>query len=220
MIVELIPSKYRNEMLKFERDEMVESLIKICNKVMEVMKVPVEWEDMKVKSISKNKGSKTEMGNRRGIFLTSIISKIFEKVLMEKTNKQITTSEYENGGKRGRSTKDNWLALMAILDNAKRRGESCVLLFADAEKCFDHLWLEDCLVDLNEARMREREILILLKMNEKARIQVDTTFGKTKEINLEKIVKQGTVYGPQLCCVSTDKINGMGYDSTTVWHRL
>ena len=53
-------------------------------------------------------------------------------------------------------------------------------------------------------------------MNEKARMQVDTPFGKTKEINLERIVKQGTVYGPQLCCVSTDKINGMGYDSTTV----
>ena len=105
---------------------------------------------------------------------------------------------------------------MVILDLAKRRGESCVLLFADAEKCFDHLWLEDCLVDLNEAGMKEREILILFKINEKTRMQVDTPLGKTKEINLERIVKQGTVYGPQLCCASTDKINGMEYDSTTV----
>ena len=66
-------------------------------------------------------------------------------------------SECQNGGKTGRSTKDNWLAVMAILDNARYRGEECVLLFADAEKCFDKLWLEDCLVDLHKAGLRERE---------------------------------------------------------------
>ena len=76
------------------------------------------------------------------------------------------------------------------------------------EKCFDNLWLEDCLVDMWKAGMREREVMMLLKLNEKTKMEIDTPYGKTKE--LENIVKQGTVYGPQLCCVSTDKVNTIG----------
>ena len=56
--------------------------------------------------------------------------------------------------------------------------------------------------------MREREVMMLLKLNEKTKMEIDTPYGKTKE--LENIVKQGTVYGPQLCCVSTDKVNTIG----------
>ena len=48
------------------------------------------------------------------------------------------------GGKKGRSTKDNWL-IMAIIDENKKLGKDTYMIFADAEKCFDKLWLEDCL---------------------------------------------------------------------------
>ena len=30
------------------------------------------------------------------------------------------------------------------------------MVFADAEKCFDKFWLEDCLVDINRDGLRER----------------------------------------------------------------
>ena len=35
-------------------------------------------------------------------------------------------------------------------------GKYTYVVMADAEKCFDKLWLEDCLVDMAEAGMRER----------------------------------------------------------------
>ena len=63
---------------------------------------------------------------------------------------------------------------MAILDNAKRSNETCHLLFADSEKCFDKLWLEDCLIDLKKAGMWEREVAMILKLNEKAKIEILT----------------------------------------------
>ena len=34
-----------------------------------------------------------------------------------------------------------------------------------------------------------------------------TLTGKTNPITVEEIVKQGTVFGPKLCCASTGKIN-------------
>ena len=31
--------------------------------------------------------------------------------------------------------------------------------------------------------------------------------GETDEVTVTEVVKQGTVYGPKLCCVSTGKVN-------------
>ena len=78
-------SGWKNKMVLEGGEEMDKSLTKICNKVMEEGQIPTEWEKMKVKSIFKNKGSIQEVKNRRGIFLTSIISKLFEKMLMIRT---------------------------------------------------------------------------------------------------------------------------------------
>ena len=96
---------------------------------------------------------------------------------------------------------------MAVMEENKRLGKDTYLIFADAEKCFDKLWLEDCLVRMNEAGMREREVELLRSLNEKATIVIDTPSGMTEEFIVENIVKQGTVYGPQMCCVSTMAVN-------------
>jgi len=147
---------------------------------------------MKIKSIYKNKGSRMEMKNRRGIFLTNIVSKLYEKVIMNKTKEHIKISKYQ--GQEGRSIKDNWIAIMAVMDMNRRLKRDTHMLFADAVKCFDKLWLDDCLLDLKEAGMREKEIKVIRKLNEKARIEIETPVGSTTEIEAKKIVKQGTVF--------------------------
>ena len=80
----------------------------------------------------------------------------------------------------------------------------------DAEKCFNKLWLKDTLIDLHEAGSREREVKMIYLMNKKAEITINTPVGETEEITAKEIVKQGTIFGPKLCCVSTDKINKVG----------
>ena len=55
--------------------------------------------------------------------------------------------------------------------------------------------------------MRERDAAMVYKLNEEAKFKVDTPSGMTEEIRVREIVKQGTVYGPKLCCASTGKIN-------------
>ena len=207
---------WRNEMLKYGGDEMKISLHKIYDKILNEMSIPSEWEMMQIKSTYKQKGEMTNIKNRRGLILTSIVGKFFEKVIMRENEGSVEISKYQNGGRKKRSTKDNWLALMAILDNAKRSNETCHLLFADAEKCFDNLWLEDCLIDLKRSGMREREVAMILKLNEKAKIEIVTPYGSTNRIEITRIVKQGTVYGPQLYCVNTDKVNSMSEKSSVL----
>ena len=54
----------------------------------------------------------------------------------------------------------------------------------------------------------EREIYdMIYKLNEKAIFKVQTPAGETEEIEVEEVVKQGTVFGTKLCCASTGKIN-------------
>ena len=55
--------------------------------------------------------------------------------------------------------------------------------------------------------MPERDASMIYKLNEKANFKVSTPAGITKEIKVKEIVKQGTVFGPKLCCASTGKIN-------------
>ena len=62
----------------------------------------------------------------------------------------------QSGGTKKRGTVDNWLTMNAVIDEGKRLGKPVYLFFADLVKCFDRLWLKDCLIDLHECGMRER----------------------------------------------------------------
>lgn len=119
-----------------------------------------------------------------------------EKIILNKVESSLQTSVYQSGGKKGMSTSDNWIILMAIMDNNRRLKKNTYILMVDAEKCFDKLWLQDCLIDMRDAGMREKEIKLIYEMNKEARIVVDTPAGLTKEVRVEKIVKQETVFGP------------------------
>ena len=83
------------------------------------------------------------------------------------------------------------------------------LFFGDLVKCFDKLWLKDCLVDLHSAGAREREVKILYLLNKSATAKIITPVGITNEISISETVKQGTVFAPKLCCASTGKLNNM-----------
>ena len=88
--------------------------------------------------------------------------------------------------------------------------------FVDAEKCFDKLWLKDCLISLWEKGMKATDIRMIYMMNKKAKVKVNTQSGMTSEFAVEEIVKQGTVLGPKLCCSQTDDINRYGKMITTM----
>ena len=72
--------------------------------------------------------------------------------------------------------------------------------FADLVKCFDRLWLKDCINDLNECGMRERELGLIYKLNKEAHFKVNSPAGITREVKVAEIVKQGTVLA-QSCAV-------------------
>eukprot|EP00111_Clytia_hemisphaerica_P023788 TCONS_00070099-protein len=187
--------------------EIKEHLRIIFNKISNGEDIPQAWQRVKIKSIHK-KGSSLEMNNRRGIFITNVVSKVWEKVLLEKMNETMKIDINQNGGQKGRGTLDNLMAILSIQQMAKHR--ETYIVFADANKFFDRLWLKDCINDLKDAGVREAEARQVFELNKKCQIIIDTPVGSTQEIEIGETVKQGIILGPQLCCASTLVVNKVG----------
>ena len=88
------------------------------------------------------------------------------------------------------------------------------LTFMDSEKCFDKLWLLDGIGDLWRCGTDVRTYIMIKVMNEKAKETVQSPAGETEPFELDNIVRQGTVYGPQICIASMDNINRSGKSYT------
>ena len=63
--------------------------------------------------------------------------------------------------------------------------------------------------------MREREVYMLYEMNKESNIVIEILVGMTDSITVHEIVKQGTIFGPILCSVAIEMINGIGEEIST-----
>ena len=170
---------------------------------------PKQWNQVLITTLFKNKGSKRELVNYRGIFLTSCISKLCEKLIMLRISEPLkSVSLAQCGATQQKSAADNVFILNACIDHAKYLNQPLYLAFYDFQQCFDKLWLEDCLIGLWKVGIRDQMLSLILSMNEECQIVVQSPCGKTEPFEIDRIVKQGTVLGPQLCKVSTAEYGG------------
>ena len=90
--------------------------------------------------------------------------------------------------------------------------------FYDIEKCFDGLWLEDCINSLWQCGVDDDILHLIYLLNRKADITVRTPFRNTQSFKICNLVKQGTVPGPILDNCYLDDIcsEGHGYNMGTV----
>ena len=51
---------------------------------------------------------------------------------------------------------------------------------------------------------------ILFEMNKETDVMIRTPVGNTENIQIEEVVKQGTIFGPIMCCTETLTVNSIG----------
>ena len=80
---------------------------------MEEKRVPREWQKALIVPLFKNKGSRLDCGNYRGISLISVPTKVFMRVLLNRIKPKIEERlrEEQAGLRGGRSTVDQIFAL-------------------------------------------------------------------------------------------------------------
>jgi hypothetical protein len=209
---------WSNETVVRGGSEMINSLHKIFKIIDETMEIPEEWNRMAIRTLHK-KGSKFKMENKRGLFLTNIISKVYERVVKQRNEVKMkeNRSPWQMGGEKKRSGTDNLFITYSVIERNKYMGKPTYVFYADAEKCFDKLWLDDAVIELWKKGTNIRDALVIREMNKTAKIIIHTPVGETEEIICESIVKQGTVYGPQLCGVSMGRVNDIGRGIVTMY---
>ena len=79
------------------------------------------------------------------------MSKAYEivKKIQNKTV-QSNMSNMQTAGKKNRSTMDNIIIINTIIEKQRKSQENTYRVFADAEKCFDKLCLNVCLIEMEE----------------------------------------------------------------------
>ena len=81
------------------------------------------------------------------------------------------------------------------------------IFFADAVKCYDKLWLKDCLLEMYKLGYGPNTLKILYEMNKETDIIIRTPVGNTNNIQIKEVIKQGTIFRPIMCCVETSTVN-------------
>ncbi len=101
---------WNNELMKDGGDEMEKSIELMINAVLSEEVIPDEWNSMLIKSTHK-KGEKSLMKNKRGLFLTNVVSKAFEKAV-EIEMGPLRYDRFQSGGTKGLAPIDNWLIII------------------------------------------------------------------------------------------------------------
>ena len=192
-------------------DEMIKSLEILYNRIEQEKIIPKQWLQLIIKSVDK-KGSGEELSkNQRGLFLVNIVPKVYEKVKKtQNETKHNKMSEMQTADKKQRSTMDNIVIVSAIIDQRRIEKSKTYMFFADTVKCFDQLWLQDCMIELAKLGYNKNDLEILYKLNETAQFKINTPYGDTENIETKEVVKQGTTYGPIMCCASIARVIEIG----------
>ena len=185
-------------------DGLLKALLKVFNAIKKSKKIPRQWDQMLITTIYKNKGSKKELVNYRGIFLTLIIKKIFENLLKGRMGEELAKVNLHQAGSRSnRSPPDNLFLLYACIDHQRYKGKPLFMTAYDFEQAFDGLWIQDCIVSMWRLGVPTDILQLVYNLNKHAEISINSPYGPTKDIVVNDIVEQGTVLGSNLCSTST-----------------
>ena len=84
---------------------------------------------------------------------------------------------------------DNILIVSSIIEKRRQEKQNTYLMCEDAVKCFDKLWLKDCLIKVKELGYSSNNIKILYEMYKKIGINIETPFGEISSMKIKEVVK-------------------------------
>ena len=208
------PFDYINEIFKPDTMglSMKLALLSLFNQIKKDQIIPEPMQYANISSIHKKKGSRQLLENDRGIFVVSALRMILDTLIYQEKFPIVdqNMSPSNIGARRNRNIRDHLFVVYAVVNSVINGHQPCAdLQIYDVQKCFDELWLEDCMLDLAYTlprNMWDDKLALLYKMNSQSFVSVKTPFGLTDRVKLENIVMQGGKWGPLKCSNSMDQI--------------
>ena len=147
------------------------------------------------------------MSNHRGIILNPHVSKIFEKIIEKKENSILQNmSEYQCGARKGKSTREHHFTIRTIIEEAKKENEEITAVYFDIMKCFDKMGLKEAMKEIWMKGIKRKHWRLIYKMNSDNKLIPLTELGRCKEIEVEEMIKQGSVLGAVISAITIDSL--------------
>ena len=202
--------------------DLTEAVLRCMNNIKDQLKFPECLQHCNITSIYKNKGSRKDLNNYRGIFRVNVLRSVLDRLIFndeyEGIDKNLTDSNV--GGRRGRNIRDNIFVLNAIVNSIKSGNEeSCDITVYDVEKCFDALWAQECINTLYEYGLNNDKLVLLYEETKDAKIAIKTAMGLTKTIDIHNLIMQGTVFGSIICTSVMDKLAKIFYQDEALLYK-
>ena len=195
--------------------DLKRALLLMMNRIKSSQKFPKCLELCNISSIYKQKGSRNVMDAYRGIFRVLVLRNILERLIYNDEYKAIDANLTDSnvGARKSRNIRDNLFVLYAIQNSVIKGGQAPIDVdIYDVKKCFDSLWVEECINDLFEAGLQNDKLNLLYLMNQNAQVAIKTQFGITERKDIQNIIMQGTVWGSLMCTVTMDKLANQIYN--------
>ena len=163
-----------------------------------------------ITSLYKQKGSRKDLDNYRGVFRTTVLRSILDRLIYNDCYQTIdeNLTDHKVGARKNRNIRDNIFVLGAVVNSVVNGNEEPIQIqVGDIEKCFDKLWLQATTNALYESGLKNDNLNLLYLENKKARVAVKINNRITERIIVKDVELQGSVWGSLKCTSSMDILN-------------
>lgn len=183
-------------------DRAVEVFVSILNSIYKHGHFPASWKLAKVIVIPKPKKQHRYAVNHRPISLLSGLSKLFERTLLSRLLKHISSrdmlQEEQFGFRPGLSTTLQLLRLTEFITRGFNEKRHSAAVFLDIEKAFDKVWHQGLLYKLIYAGLPDTYVHLISSYLSERRYYVSSEGAGSTVRAIRAGVPQGSVIGPVL----------------------
>ncbi|MCP4267312.1 MAG: hypothetical protein GY777_17355, partial [Candidatus Brocadiaceae bacterium] len=184
--------------------------------------VPQDMRDAKIITLYKNKGSRSDCNNYRGISLLAIAGKAFARVVLPRLQKlaERVYPESQCGFRSKRSTTDMIFSVRQLQEKCNEQNMPLYIAFIDLTKAFDLVSREGLFAILLKIGCPPNLLKIVKSFhtNTRATIQYDGSVSDSFEI--KSGVKQGCVLAPTLFGIFFSMLLKHAFGSSTIGIKL
>ena len=156
--------------------------------------------------IKDNKGNIASISNYRPIAVASVISKLFEFVILSRLH-FITTTDNQFGFKQGLGTDVCIYSMKETIARLDRLGSTSFVCFLDASKAFDRVNHSRLFAKLHDKGVPNYIIRVLKFWYQNQRLHVKWSDSKSESFRSSNGIKQGGVLSPLLFCLYLDELS-------------
>ena len=163
------------------------------------------------------KGNLALINNYRGITLTSISSKIYNLMLLNRIRPKIEDilRKNQNGFRTNRSTTGQILTIRRLIEGVKSKNVPAILLFIDFSKAFDSINRLKLKYILSAYRIPKEKINAIMILYTNTRAMVISPDGDTPFFDITTGVLQGDTLAPYLFIICLDYIMRKSIDNNS-----